>query len=117
MSITRSRTDFLSNSENKQRFVEGLVEYLLEKGINAKQSNYNDADAEVVKTALELSRTKPTVCVGKDSDLLVLLLSEEGTINPKLLKQCTIKWHVEAYHVILNTSIRCSILFLLILIE
>ena len=78
MPVTRSRTDFLSNSDNKKRFVEALVLYLLEKGISAKQSTYNDADEEVVQTAVDLSKSKPTVCVGKDSDLLVLLLSKEG---------------------------------------
>ena len=76
--FTRSWADFFANYENKQRFVQGLVEYLTNKGVNAVQSQYGDVDAEVVKAAVTLSSSKPKVCVGKDSDLLVLLLSQEG---------------------------------------
>ena len=63
---------FLSNKENKQKFVNLLAETLERKGYSTLHAT--NADVLIVKTAVAKARTLPTVLIGDDTDLLVLLL-------------------------------------------
>ena len=72
MHLTMTKSEFLLNKTNKQRFVEMLGEEL-EK--NNCKSYYASADADllIVQKAVESATTKETVVIGDDTDLLVLL--------------------------------------------
>ena len=67
-----TKSEFLMNKINKQRFVNMLGE-TLEK--NNCKSYYASADADLlmVKKAVESATTMKTVLVGDDTNLLVLL--------------------------------------------
>ena len=72
--IIRSKKDeFLKNNENKQRFLGYLSDKLVRAGCITDHTKH-DADVLIVQTAIASSRTKDTVLVGDDTDLLVLLL-------------------------------------------
>ena len=65
------KESFLSTVSNKRQFIEFLVEKLREEGhtvICAKA----DADVLIAQTAMQDST--PTVVIGKDTDLLILLI-------------------------------------------
>lgn len=66
---------FLSNNENKQKFIALLSHHLQHNGCHTKQSK-SDADLLIVQTTVEeaaRSTTTPTLLVGDDTDLLILL--------------------------------------------
>ena len=73
MLISLKKKDFLSNQENKQRFINLLAEKLRIAGCNVLQAP-GDADLLIVQTAVQEARTRTTVLVGDDTDLLVLLI-------------------------------------------
>ena len=77
MKVTRSRADFLSNSANKNLFIQSLVDHLVSHDIDARQGN-GDADIDIVRTAIQLGESQPVVLIGKDTDLLILLLHYAG---------------------------------------
>ena len=70
----RKREDFLTNKENKHRFITLLQDHLERQGCHPEQVTA-DADLLIVQTAIAASEnvSKPTVLVGEDTDLLVLL--------------------------------------------
>ena len=71
--ILQSRKDqFLANGINKQRFINHLSEKLNQVGCSTVQAN-GDADLLIVQTAVSCTASKPTVVIGEDTDLLVLL--------------------------------------------
>ena len=72
MKVTAKKDAFLSNTEDKKRFIVMLQRHLLESGGRTLQAE-GDADVLIVKTALDSAVTHPTVLVGDDTDLLVLL--------------------------------------------
>ena len=67
------KTDFLTNLDNKQRFLEMLVIKMNAAKLHAIQSS-GDADVLIVQTAIRSAVTTPTVVIGEDTDLLILLL-------------------------------------------
>jgi hypothetical protein len=70
----RSKKDtFLANPENKQNFIQLLSKTMEDRGIKTKQA-LGDADVLIADTAVESSLSSPTVLLGEDTDLLVLLL-------------------------------------------
>lgn len=73
MQLTTSKEEFLSNSKNKQLFIELLMKYLEERHVNCTQAE-GDADCLIVNTAIKKSQNGHTVLVGEDTDLLILLL-------------------------------------------
>ena len=73
MLISLKKKDFLSNQENKQRFINLLAEKLRIAGCTVFQAP-GDADLLIVQTAVQVARTHTTVLVGDDTDLLVLLI-------------------------------------------
>lgn len=64
--------DFLSNKENKQKFINLLEEQLELSGCTTIHVE-GDADLLIVQTAIQSARSVTTVLVGDDTDLLVLL--------------------------------------------
>ncbi|VDI55510.1 Hypothetical predicted protein [Mytilus galloprovincialis] len=64
---------FLANNENKQNFIEMLSKKMHSNGIETKHASA-DADVLIAKTAVESSISHPTILLGEDTDLLVLLL-------------------------------------------
>ena len=73
MQVTESRERFLSNQNNKQRFIDYLNDLLMQNGILTEKAS-GDADRLIVKVALERARHCHTVVLGEDTDLLMLLL-------------------------------------------
>lgn len=72
MKLTMKKDAFLSNTDNKKRFLAMLQRYLSEAGYTTLQSEA-DADVLIVKTAVDSASEGPTVLVGDDTDLLILL--------------------------------------------
>ena len=72
MKLTMKKDHFLSNSSNKQSFVNMLSRYLQKVG---HQTHHSQADADllIVETAVESARKANTVLVGDDTDFLILL--------------------------------------------
>lgn len=73
MPLQIKKDDFLSNKENKQRFIHLLGHHLEKSGFDVLHAK-GDADVLIVKTALEVARNSETVLVGSDTDLIVLLI-------------------------------------------
>lgn len=73
MIVTESKDRFLSNQQNKQRFIDYLDDLLNQNGILTRKAT-GDADRLIVKVALEKAKHCCTVVLGEDTDLLILLL-------------------------------------------
>lgn len=73
MCVTVSQESFLSNQNNKTRFIQYLKEILMKANIMVKQAD-DDADLLIVKTALEHCYKTPVI-VAEDVDVLVLLIA------------------------------------------
>ncbi len=67
--IIQSKEDFL----NKQRFIHFLSDKLERAGWSTEHAKH-EANVLIVQTALASARTRDTVLIGDDTDLLVLLL-------------------------------------------
>ncbi|KAK3735524.1 hypothetical protein QZH41_001205 [Actinostola sp. cb2023] len=72
MRITMKKDHFLSNVKNKQQFINMLSQFLQKIGCETYHAQ-GDADVLIVKTDVESARTRSTVLVGDDTDILVLL--------------------------------------------
>ena len=73
MKLTMKKNEFLTDLENKQRFLEMLMIKMNETKLNAIQSS-GDVDVLIVHTAVSSAATEPTVIIGEDTDLLIFLL-------------------------------------------
>ena len=67
MNLTVTKEVFLSDSKNKQQFIDFLGTKLTNQGCQV-------ADLLIVKKAIESASSMDTVLIGDDTDLLVLLL-------------------------------------------
>ena len=72
MKLTMMKDYYLSNSSNKQSFINMLSRYHQKVGCKTHHSQA-DADLLIVQTAVESVRRASTVLVGDDIDLLILL--------------------------------------------
>lgn len=72
MTLQTKKELFLTNTKNKQRLIAYLSEALSRNSTTVVCAE-GDADALIVAQALESSKTKVTVVLGDDTDLLVLL--------------------------------------------
>lgn len=72
MKLTMKKDHFLSNSKNKQSFINMLNRYLQKAGCQTHHS-LADANLLIVQTAVETARRANTVLVGDDTDLLISL--------------------------------------------
>lgn len=68
-----SKDIFLSNSVNKQNFIQQLGNNLQAAGCEVFHAS-SDADVLIAQKAIEMANEQNTVLVGDDTDLLVLLL-------------------------------------------
>lgn len=73
MTFCDSKDTFLSNVQNKQRFIHLLSSALSQNGFQAVHARA-DADCLIAQETLEAAKSETTVLVGEDTDLLVLLL-------------------------------------------
>ena len=83
MACTLRKEDFLSNKENKQRFIHLLGEALEHQG-NVVMHADADADVLLAQTAISSADKSNTVLVGDDTDLLILLCSYDRDTSFKL---------------------------------
>jgi 5'-3' exonuclease len=72
MVMKSKKEDFLSNTVNKQRFIDLLGERLEQAGCETHHAT-GDADVLIVQTAVQAAANCQTILVGDDTDLLVLL--------------------------------------------
>ena len=73
MALQTKKEEFLSNKQNKQRFIALLSKRLEQAGCEIHQAR-GDADVLIVQTALTSAAERETVLIGDDTDLLVLLI-------------------------------------------
>ena len=64
---------FMSNSHNKQAFINMLCEKLNEHDIRYKNA-VDDADLLIAQTAVDCALSSEVIVIGEDTDLLVLLI-------------------------------------------
>lgn len=110
---------FLSNSENKRKFI-ALLSKRLEENQHYVMTAPGDADAHVGLHAIEKAEEKQTVVVAEDTDILVLLLHHLGPSSSDvyLVNHSSIKdksftaLHINAIQRSLGPSLAKCILFL-----
>lgn len=73
MTLQTRKDLFLANPNNKQRFID-LLSSELQKNMCMVVCSEDDADCMIVAEALDSAKSKVTVVVGDDTDLLVLLI-------------------------------------------
>ena len=119
MPLTMKKAQFLSNKENKQRFINMLSEKLVETNIRTYQAS-EDADLLIVQKAVESASRVDTVLVGDDTDLLVLLIYH-GRLDscalffkpePKKTTKNPQVWDIHAVKMQLGPAVCSHILFL-----
>jgi hypothetical protein len=87
MVIQCKKEEFLSNAANKQRFIHLLSNHLEKIGCDIYHAT-GDADFLIVQTTLSSARTRDTVLIAEDADLLVMLLHyTEPNMYEVFLKQ------------------------------
>ena len=67
------KDEFLLNLKNKQCFLEMPTAEMNTVGMYAMQSS-GDADTLITTIAVDIANSKPTVVIGEDTDLLILLI-------------------------------------------
>ena len=83
MVLCVSKDIFLSNSVNKQNFIQQLGNNLQAAGCEVFHAS-SDADVLIAQKAIEMANEQNTVLVGDDTDLLVLLLHYSITTSKDL---------------------------------
>ena len=73
MCLTVTKEEFLSDGQNKQRFIHFLSQNLETAGCAVVQAQ-GDADTLIVQKAIESTHEQDTALIGDDTDLLVLSL-------------------------------------------
>ena len=84
------KEQFLTNSNNKQAFVQYLGDILEKDGCQVLHAQ-GDADTLIVSTAVSCAVSKLTVVIGEDTDLLVLLLHHADLRSRPLLLKSALK--------------------------
>lgn len=102
MPLKTNKEHFLSNCENKQRFIDMLSSKLQEHGVKTLQAE-SDADLLIVQTAVDSAANSATMVVGKDTDLLVLLCLHADVKSQPLFfkseKKQTAKKNDKVWHI------------------
>ena len=95
-----SKTQFLSNKVNKQRFVSFLINHLqnIIGNILCVQAP-DDADVLIITTALECLQTTDVTIYGDDTDLMALLVHHADTIQASnynmILQTKVCRWDIK----------------------
>ena len=116
--LNMKKETFLSNSINKQQFI-NVLSCFLERNRKVYHAS-GDADVMIVQQAVELARVAYTVLVSDDTDLLVLLhyhacLESHNIFFKPEPKKATMKprvWNITAVKEKLGFEICNNILFL-----
>ena len=90
MVLNTKKELFLSNTCNKQKFI-NLLSLKLEENSYPTVHADGDADLLIVEEAVEHSVSIPTIVVGDDTDLLVLLCYHGKTESRSLYFQSSMK--------------------------
>ena len=119
MKVTQKKDVFLSNANNKERFLVMLGESLCR---HQCETHFADGDADflIVKTAVQSAKTQTTVLIGEDTDLLVLLLFHTDANahdlyfipEPKSNSLRQRVWNIKKIQAELGTEICNNILFI-----
>ena len=72
MPLVSKKEQFLANAENKQCFINLLMEKMNENGVKTLSAD-GDADILIAKTAVKCSTSACTHLIGEDTDLLALV--------------------------------------------
>ena len=112
------KDEFLSNKANKQRFINHLGDRLQRSGYTVIHAT-GDADLLIVQTAIQSARSVPTVLVGDDTDLLVLLCYHAemdahdlfSKPEPKQMSKKRRFWDVKKITSSLGSSVCTNVLF------
>jgi hypothetical protein len=64
---------FMANSSNKQRFIKLLHKHLQDAGFTTYQA-VGDADADIVKVALDMAKYTDVAVATEDTDILAMVL-------------------------------------------
>lgn len=119
MILQSKKEEFLANEANKQRFIHFLSDKLERAGCFTLHAKH-DADLLIVQTAVAAARTKDSVLVGDDTDLLVLAL-HHTEINshdlffapePKQSSKKTRVWCINQAKELLGPSVCDHVLFI-----
>ena len=70
--LVLNRETFLSNSQNKQQFINLISEAFIDKGINVKHA-FADADELIASTVIQKAMHQNVCLIGEDTDLIVLI--------------------------------------------
>ena len=112
MPLRSKKENFLSNSDNKQNFIDLLCETFKANGIDCVNAPA-DADVMIAKKGIEHARETVTYVIGEDTDLLVLLChyAERGMndLYFKSSKDGGKCWHINSVAEALGESI-CHVL-------
>ena len=112
------KEDFLSNKENKQKFI-NLLSGKLELSGSTTLHAEGDADLLIVQTAIQSAQSVATVLIGDDTDLLVLLCYHaDVTANelffkpePKQRSNTRRIWNIKKTKSVLGPDVCANILF------
>jgi len=118
MALQTKKEEFLSNEQNKQRFIILLSQRLEQSGCEIHQASRGDADVLIVQTALKSATEQETVLVGDDTDLLVFLIcrainvSHTVPFRPETKRSSQKKnrfWYIPAIRALLRSIVtNCS---------
>lgn len=118
MTLQTKKEEFLSNTQNKQRYIDMLGNRLETAGCKVHYA-HGDADLLVVKTAVISAEQIDTVVIVDDTDILVLLIHHAGQSNNNIWFQPNVKkskkrqrcWNIAATRCHLGNTVCSNILF------
>ena len=115
MKVTAKKDALLANTENKKRFTAMLRRHLSESGCRTLHTE-GDADVLIVKAVVDSAVTHPTVFVGDDTDLLVLLCyhtkADGNDFRPETKANSSRVWNMLKVKVELGPEVCRNMLFL-----
>jgi hypothetical protein len=111
MKINFTKEEFLSNQDNKQKFLKELGKIVVKHADG-------DADFKIITTALECAINKNVAVVSEDTDLLILLIHYCKEFNHNMYmksesksKKCGKTWNIKKIQDSLGKELCSSILF------
>lgn len=119
MALQTKKEEFLSNSQNKQRFINMLGSRLEAVGCEVHHAK-GDADVLVVEAAVACAEKNYTVVIADDTDILILLIHHAGHAKYNIWFQPNVKreskkgercWNIEATRCHLGSTVYSGILF------
>ncbi|KAK7093119.1 hypothetical protein V1264_008767 [Littorina saxatilis] len=119
MVLCEPKERFLTNPNNKQRFINLLSSRFSQHGFDTVHTTA-DADRLVVKTSLELARKGNVILVGEDTDLLIHLLYHLTpdhcpvfftSVRSSTAKSAAKVWDIRKVQTVLGSQVCENILF------